>query len=82
MGGQVLLWDCTTEAELKQLWELADKQVQIAHCFDTKFSKTAFTLLQKMQEVFLGTSGIAKKFVNGMANIRLNIISDAAVYEA
>ena len=61
---------------------MADKQVQIARRFDTKFSNTAFTLLQKMQKMFLGTGGIAKKFINDMATAGLNFIWDAAVYEA
>ena len=82
MGGQALLHDHTMEAELKQLWELADKQVQIARCSDTKFSNMAFTLLQKMQQAILGTSGIAKKFIDDMATTGLNFIRDAAVYEA
>ena len=33
MGGQALLWDYTTMAELKQLLELANEQVLIAHCW-------------------------------------------------
>ena len=48
MGGQALLWDYTTVAELKQLRELANEQVKIARHFDAKFSDMAFTLLQKM----------------------------------
>ena len=70
------------EAELKQLWELADKQVQITHHFDSKFSKTAFTLLQKTQGAFLGTGSIVKKFINDMATAGLNFICDTTVYEA
>ena len=70
------------EAEWKQLQELANKQVQIARCFDTNFSNTAFTLLQKTQEAFVGTGGIAKKFVDDMATAGLNFICDAAVYKA
>ena len=62
MGGQALLWYCTMVAELKQLCELANEQIQIAHCFNAKFSNTAFTLLQKMQEAFVSTGGIAKKY--------------------
>ena len=81
MGGQALLWDYTTAAELKQLRELANEQVSIAHRFDTKFSNTAFTLLQKIHEVFIGTGGIAQKFVDDMATIALNFIRDATAYE-
>ena len=72
MGGHALLWDYTTAVELKQLCELANKQVKIACHFDTKFSYTAFTLLQKIHEAFIGTSGIAQKFVNDMATVTLN----------
>ena len=82
MGGQALLQDHTSVAELKQLHELANKQIHIAHCFDAKFSNTVFTLLQKMQEVFVGTGGIAKKFVDDMATAGLNFIRDASAYEA
>ena len=82
MGGQALLQDHTMEAELKQLWELVDKQVQITHHFNTKFSSMAFTLLQKTQEVFLGTGGVAKKFVDDIATAGLNFIQDAMVYKA
>ena len=46
MGGQALLQDYTTVAQLKQLHELANEQVKIACCFDAKFSDTAFALLQ------------------------------------
>ena len=66
MGGQVLLRDYTRVAELKQLHILADEQVSIACHFDTKFSNTAFTLLRKIHEAFLGTSSIAQKFVDDM----------------
>ena len=45
MGGQALLRDYTTAAELKQLRVLANEQVWIACRFDTKFSDTAFALL-------------------------------------
>ena len=41
-----------------------------------------FTLLQKMQEAFLGTRGVAKKFVDDMATAGLNFIRDATVYKA
>ena len=82
MGGQALLWDYTTVAELKQLRELANEQVKITHHFDTKFSDTAFTLLQKMQEAFIGTGGIAQKFIDDTATAGLNFIRDATAYEA
>ena len=82
MGGQALLWDYTTVAELKQLRELANEQVKITHRFDAKFSDTAFTLLQKMQEAFIGTSGIAQKFIDDTATAGLNFIRDATAYEA
>ena len=82
MGGKALLWDYTTMAELKQLCTLANEQVSIVHCFDTKFSNTAFTLLQKIHEVFLGTGGIAQKFVDNMAMIALNFIRDTTAYES
>ena len=82
MGGQALLWDHAMEAELKQLWELVDEQVQIACHFDNKFSKMVFTLLQKTQGAFLGTGGIVKKFINDMATGGLNFIGDTTVYEA
>ena len=55
MGGQALLWDYTTAAELKQLRALANEQVLIACHFDVKFSDTAFTLLQKIHEAFIMT---------------------------
>ena len=82
MGGEALLWECTTVAELKQLRELANEQIQIVHHFDAKFSNMAFTLLQKRQEAFVGTGGIMKKFVDDMATAGLNFIRDATVYEA
>ena len=82
MGGQTLLRDYTTVAELKQLCKLANKQVSITHHFDTKFSDTAFTLLQKIHEAFIGTGGIAQKFIDDMATIALNFIQDATTYEA
>ena len=63
MGGQALLWDYTTAAELKQLCELVNQQVQIACRFDAKFSNMAVTLLQKMQGVFIGISGIARSLL-------------------
>ena len=69
-------------AELKQLHELANEQIQIVCHFDAKFSNMAFTLLQKMQEAFVGTSGIAKNFVDDMATASLNFIRDASAYEA
>ena len=82
MGGQALLWDYTTVVELKQLHMLANEQVSIARHFDTKFSDTAFALLRKIHEVFLGTGGIAQKFVDDMAMIALNFIKDATAYES
>ena len=81
MGGQALLRDYTTVAELKQLHKLANKQVSIACRFDTKFSKTVFALLQKIHEVFMGTSGITQKFIDDMATIALNFIRDTPAYE-
>ena len=81
MGGQALLWDYTMAAELKQLHELANEQVVITHCFNTKFSNTAFALLQKIHEAFIGTSGITQKFMDDMATIALNFIRDATAYE-
>ena len=81
MGGQALLQDYTTAAELKQLCELANKQVSIAHRFDTKFSNMAFALLQKIHEAFIGTGGITWKFIDDMATIALNFIRDATAYE-
>ena len=82
MGGQALLRDYTTSAELKQLCELANEQVKIARRFDAKFSDMAFTLLQKTHEAFIGTGGIMQKFVNDMATMALNFIQDAIAYEA
>ena len=82
MGGQALLRDFTTVAELKQLCELANEQVSITCCFNAKFSDMAFHLLQKIHKAFVGTSGIAQKFVNDMATIALNFIWDAATHEA
>ena len=82
MGGQALLQDYTTAAELKQLHTLANEQVSITHHFNTKFSDMAFTLLQKIHEVFIGTSGITQKFIDDMATIVLNIIRDATAYES
>ena len=81
MGGQTLLRDYTTVVELKQLCELANEQVSIACHFNTKFSDMAFALLQKIHKAFLGTSGIAQKFVDDMATIALNFIQDATAYE-
>ena len=82
MGGQALLRDYTTVAELKQLCKLANEQVSIVHRFDTKFSNTAFTLLQKIHEAFLGTGSIAQKFIDNMAMIALNFIRDTTAYES
>ena len=81
MGGQALLQDYTTAVELKQLHELANKQVSIACCFDTKFSNMAFALLQKIYEAFIGTGGITWKFIDDMSTIALNFIQDATTYE-
>ena len=81
MGGQALLLDYTTAAELKQLRALANEQVSIAHHFDVKFSDMAFALLQKIHEAFIGTGSIAQKFVDDMAMIALNFIQDATAYE-
>ena len=81
MGGQALLWDYTTVAELKQLYELSNEQVSIARRFNTKFSNTVFTLLQKIHEAFIGTGGITRKFIDDMATIALNFIRDATAYE-
>ena len=81
MGGQALLRDYTTAAELKQLCTLANEQVSITCHFDVKFSDTVFTLLQKIHEAFIGTGGIAQKFVDDMATIALNFIWDATAYE-
>ena len=82
VGGQVLLRDYTTAVELKQLCMLDNEQVSITPRFDTKFSDMAFTLLQKIHEAFLGTSGIAQKFVGDMATIALNFIRDTTAYES
>ena len=60
---------------------LANEQVSIACRFDVKFSDTAFALLQKIHEAFIGTSGIAQKFIDDMAMIALNFIPDATAYE-
>ena len=82
MGGQALLLDYTTATELKQLCELANEQVSVARHFDAKFSDTAFTLLQKIHEAFIGTGGITQKFVDDVATVALNFIRDATTYEA
>ena len=82
MGGQALLQDYTTMAELKQLHELANEQVKIACRFNAKFSDTAFTLLQKIHKAFIGTGGIAQKFIDDMATVALNFIWDTTAYEA
>ena len=82
MEGQALLWDYTTVAELQQLHELANEQVNITCHFDAKFSDMAFTLLQKTQEAFIGTGGIAQRFIDDMATAGLNFIRDATAYEA
>ena len=74
MGGQALLQDCTSVVELSQLCELSNKQVKIAHSFNAKFSNTAFALLQKTHKAFLGTGGIARKFIDDMATVGLNFI--------
>ena len=80
-GGQALLRDFTTPQELESLCALANEQVAIAHCFDTKFSNTAFTLLKKVHEAFIMTGGITQKFVDDMATAGLNFIRDATAYE-
>ena len=80
-GGQALLRDFTTPQELESLRALANEQVAIARRFDTKFSNTAFTLLKKVHEAFIATSGIAQKFVDDMATAGLNFICDATAYE-
>ena len=82
MGGQALLQDYTTVAELKQLCELANEQVKIARCFNAKFSDMAFALLEKIHEVFIGTGGRVQKFVDEMATAALNFIRYATTYEA
>ena len=81
MGGQALLRDYTMVAELKQLHKLANEQVSIARCFDTKFRDMVFALLQKIHEAFIGARGITQKFVDDMATIALNFIWDATAYE-
>ena len=81
MGSQALLQDFTTPQELESLCALANEQVAIARCFDTKFSNTAFTLLKKVHEAFIVTSGIMQKFVDDMATASLNFIHDATVYK-
>ena len=81
MDGQALIWDFTTPQELESLCALANEQVAITHCFDTKFLNTAFTLLKKVHEAFIATGGIAQKFVDDMATAGLNFIRDATVYE-
>ena len=80
-GGQALLRDFTTPQELESLRALANEQVAIARCFDTKFSNMAFTLLKKVHESFIATSGITQKFVDDMATAGLNFIRDATAYE-
>ena len=80
-GSQALLQDFTTPQELESLRALANEQVAIAHRFDTKFSNTAFTLLKKVHEAFIMTSGITQKFVDDMATASLNFIRDATTYE-
>ena len=82
MGGQALLSDYTTAAELKQLHELANEQVKITRCFDAKCSDTAFTLLQEIHKAFIGTGGIVQKFFNDMTTVTLNFIQDTTAYEA
>ena len=81
MGGQSLLKNHTSPEELDQLWKLANEQLDITCHFDTKFSNTAFTLLQKTQQAFMGVGGIAKEFVYDMATAGLNFIRDATVYK-
>ena len=81
MGGQALLQDYTMAMELKQLRKLANEQVSITHRFDTKFSNMAFALLQKIHKAFIGTGGIAQKFIDDMATIALNFIRDTTAYE-
>ena len=80
IGGQALLWDFTTPQELESLRALANEQVAIARRFDTKFSNTVFTLLKKVHEAFIVTSGITQKFVDDMATAGLNFIRDATAY--
>ena len=55
MGSQALLKDHTSPAELEELQKLANEQMAIACHFDTKFSNTVFTFLQKTQQAFMGT---------------------------
>ena len=55
IGSQALLKDHTSPAELEELQKLANEQLAIACCFDTKFSNTVFTFLQKTQQAFMGT---------------------------
>ena len=74
MGGQALLRDFTTPQELESLHALANEQVAIAHCFNTKFSNMAFTLLKKVHEAFIMTGRIMQKFVDDMATAGLNFI--------
>ena len=81
MEDQALLWDYTTAAELKKLCALANEQVSIAPHFDVKFSDTAFALLQKIHEVFIGTGSITQKLIDDMAMIALNFIWDTTAYE-
>ena len=81
MGGQILLRNFTTPQELESLRALANEQVAIARCFNTKFSNTAFTLLKKVHEAFTRTSGIMQKFVDNMATASLNFIRNAIAYE-
>ena len=80
-GSQALLWDFTTPQELESLCALAIEQVAIARHFDTKFSNTAFTLLNNVHKAFIMTGGIAQKFVDDMATASLNFIHDATAYE-
>ena len=47
-----------------------------------KFSNTAFALLQKTHQAFIGTSDIVQKFIADMATTGLNFIRDATTYEA
>ena len=81
MGSQALLWDFTTPQELESLRALANEQVAIARCFNTKFSNTVFTFLKKVHEAFITTGGIAQKFVDDMATAGLNFIHDTTAYE-
>ena len=81
MGGQALLRDFTFPQDLESLCALANEQVAIARCFDTKFSNTAFTLLKKVHGAFIETGRIAQKFVDDMATAGLNFIRNATAYE-